>query len=169
MSSSLTWIDHDPAARERSLRILALFQEKESRDELGLGGIRDSFADLLFTGTSTIQTRLRYMLFVPWIYRALENKKVPPGEFAQRADNEERDLIVAMRNADEREDGVFGGRSGRHLKRLPSAVYWGGRNARATFDRGCLRPRATGTGAATVIGSHQDAHANLPMSGEHQG
>ncbi len=37
MPSSLTWIDHDATARERSLRILALFQEKESRDELGLG------------------------------------------------------------------------------------------------------------------------------------
>ena len=41
------------------------FQEKESRDELGLGSVRDSFADQLFPGTSTIQTRLRYTLFVP--------------------------------------------------------------------------------------------------------
>ena len=65
MPSLLSWVDHDSAARERSLRILALFQEKETRDELGLGGVRDAFADRLFPGTSTIQTRLRYMLFVP--------------------------------------------------------------------------------------------------------
>ena len=64
MPSTLTWIDHDPAARERALRILSLFHEKDSREELGLGAIRDSFADKLFPGTSTIQTRLRYMLFV---------------------------------------------------------------------------------------------------------
>lgn len=32
MHSSLTWIDHDPTARERALRILSLFQEKESQD-----------------------------------------------------------------------------------------------------------------------------------------
>ncbi len=76
MVSTLTWIDHDSRARERTLRILAQFQEKESRDELGIGTVRDSLADLLFPGTSTIQTRLRYMLFVPWIYRALEDKKV---------------------------------------------------------------------------------------------
>lgn len=126
MPSSLTWIDHDAAARERSLRILAMFQEKESRDELGLGGIRDAFADRLFPGTSTIQTRLRYMLFVPWIYRALEERRVGPGDFARQADTIERDLIVAMRNADDREAGVFGGRSGRQLKRLPSSVYWAG-------------------------------------------
>lgn len=126
MPSSLTWIDHDATARERSLRILALFQEKENRDELGLGGIRDSFADRLFPGTSTIQTRMRYMLFVPWIYQALEEARVSPAEFAARADARERDLIDTMRNADEREAGVFGGRSGRRLKRLPSSVYWAG-------------------------------------------
>ena len=69
MPSTLTWLDHDPTARERSLRILALFRVRDSRDELGLGAIRDSFSDKLFPGTSTIQTRLRYMLFVPWVYQ----------------------------------------------------------------------------------------------------
>ncbi len=126
MISTLTWIDHDAEARERSLRILALFQERESRDELGLGGIRDSFADRLFPGTSTIQTRLRYMFFVPWIYRELEQSRVPTASFAQRADGAERNLIDAMRGMSEREAGIFGGRSGRELKRLPSSVYWAG-------------------------------------------
>jgi hypothetical protein len=50
MKSSLTWVDHDQHARERTLRILSLFQERESRDELGLGSVRDSFADHLFPG-----------------------------------------------------------------------------------------------------------------------
>lgn len=126
MPSTLTWIDHDSGARDRSLRILALFQEKESRDELGFGSIRDSFADQLFPGTSTIQTRLRYMLFVPWIYKDLEDRRISPGEFVRSADTAERDLIDTMRNADEYEAGVFGGRSGRQLKRLPSSVYWAG-------------------------------------------
>ena len=56
--SSLAWIDFDEAERQRTQRIMALFQERESRDELGLGAIRDSIADHLFPGTSTIQTRL---------------------------------------------------------------------------------------------------------------
>lgn len=129
MPSSLTWLDHDPAARERSLRILSLFKERESRDELGLGAIRDSFADQLFPGTSTIQTRLRYMLFVPWIYHELERRQVPPGEFARQADQAERDLIDIMRGSDERQEGVFGGLVGRQLKRLPSSVYWAGLGA----------------------------------------
>ena len=63
VASTLGWLDHDPHERERTTRILALFKERNAVDELGLGGIRDSFADQLFPGTSTIQTRLRYMLF----------------------------------------------------------------------------------------------------------
>jgi Family of unknown function (DUF6361)/Bacterial conjugation TrbI-like protein len=59
--SSLAWIDFDEAERQRAQRIMALFQERESRDELGLGAIRDSIADHLFPGTSTIQTRLRFV------------------------------------------------------------------------------------------------------------
>ena len=81
MPSTLSWIDYDQTARERTLRILSLFHERDSRDELGLGGIRDSFADQFFPGTSTIQTRLRYMLFIPWIYKRLEEKTNLPSGF----------------------------------------------------------------------------------------
>jgi hypothetical protein len=68
LAATLTWLDHDTTDRERMNRILALFRERDTRDELGIGVIRDLIADELFPGTSTIQTRLRYMLFVPWIY-----------------------------------------------------------------------------------------------------
>ena len=128
MPSSLTWIDHDPTARDRALRILSLFQQKESRDELGLGAIRDSFADALFPGTSTIQTRLRYMLFVPWVYTELEKKRVLPPTFAAKARQMEMDLTEPLlANSDHA--GVFGRVAGRSLKRLPSSVYWNGLGA----------------------------------------
>ena len=67
MMSSFSWIVFDETERQRVRRIMAMFEGKETRDEIGLGPIRDSIADHLFPGTSTIQTRLRYMLFVPWI------------------------------------------------------------------------------------------------------
>ena len=125
MPSTLTWIDHDRAARERTLRILALFQERDSREELGLGAIRDSFADRLFPGTSTIQTRLRYMFFVPWIYRELERKRVLPPRFAVKARQMETALIdPLLKNSDHA--GIFGKRAGKLVKRLPSSVYWNG-------------------------------------------
>lgn len=125
MESSLSWIDHDPKARERTLRIFSFFQERESRDEMGIGSVRDSFADQLFPGTSTLQTRLRYMLFVPWIYLKLENERVPRENFATRAENLERDLIQPLLDSDD-QSGVFGRTSGRGIKRLPSSVYWAG-------------------------------------------
>ena len=123
MSSFLSWIDHDSKARERTLRILSLFREKESRDELGFGSVRDSFADQLFPGTSTIQTRLRYMLFVPWIYRSLEKRRFPAEKFAIQADKLERDLVQPLMASDD-QAGVFGKTAGKRLKRLPSSVYW---------------------------------------------
>ena len=125
MPSTLTWIDHDPTARDRALRILSLFQEKESRDELGLGAIRDSFADTLFPGTSTIQTRLRYMLFVPWVYRELERKRIAPPHFAIKARQMEMALVEPLLE-NEDQAGIFGRVAGKALKRLPSSVYWNG-------------------------------------------
>lgn len=127
MGSSLAWIDHDPHERERVTRILALFTERESRDELGLGSIRDSIADTLFPGTSTIQTRLRYMLFVPWVYRELERNRVPAAEVARRARKAETELVAPLLSKEE--EGILGRRAKGDLKRLPSSVYWAGLGA----------------------------------------
>jgi len=129
MTSTLAWLDHDPTERERMTRILALFSEKESRDELGLGAIRDSLAETLFPGTSTIQTRLRYMLFIPWIYQKLEESGVSATEVARRARKAQTELITPLLGQGEdggREEGVLGRLARGDLKRLPSAVYWAG-------------------------------------------
>ena len=128
MPSTLTWIDHDPTAREQAMRVLALFQERESRDELGLGAIRDSFSDAFFPGTSTLQTRMRYMLFVPWVYKDLEKKRIGPPEFAAKARQMEMALIDPLLvNSDHA--GVFGRIASKTLQRLPSSVYWYGLEA----------------------------------------
>jgi hypothetical protein len=124
MPSTLAWLDHDSAARERTKRILALFQERGTVDQLGLGGIRDAFGDLMFPGTSTIQTRLRYFLFVPWIYARLEQDEVPANRFAAAARAAQLALVEPLLEA--REEGIFGRLAGGDLKRLPADVYWGG-------------------------------------------
>ena len=123
--SSLSWIDFDETDRQRARRIIALFDEKETRDELGLGPIRDSIADHLFPGTSTIQTRLRYMLFIPWIYTMVEEIDAKPNRLMEEARNREIRLINALRSSGETE-GVIGRVAGSGLKRLPSSVYWNG-------------------------------------------
>jgi hypothetical protein len=124
MTSLLAWIDHDPAERERMQRILALFEERDTRDELGIGAIRDSFADQFFPGTSTIQTRIRYLLFVPWIYRRIEQEQIASARIAAVARQRELDLAKVL--APGGDWGVFGKTAGGALKRLPSSVYWAG-------------------------------------------
>lgn len=123
--SSLAWIDFDEAERQRAQRIMALFQERESRDELGLGAIRDSLADHLFPGTSTIQTRLRYMLFIPWILRMVEDRDGAPNQLMVEARGLEIRLADALKAGGET-IGIIGRDAGPRLQRLPSSVYWAG-------------------------------------------
>ncbi|WFU16453.1 DUF6361 family protein [Bradyrhizobium sp. CB3481] len=126
--SSLAWIDFDEAERQRAERIMALFQEREGRDELGLGAIRDSIADHLFPGTSTIQTRLRYMLFIPWVFRMLEGRDVQENQLRVEARALEIRLADALRAGGE-SNGIIGRDAGPRLQRLPSSVYWAGLGA----------------------------------------
>jgi hypothetical protein len=58
-----------------------------SSNELGTGSIRDAFAEL-FPGTSVIQIRLRYALFIPWLYTELESDRtVTSANVERRADD----------------------------------------------------------------------------------
>ncbi len=125
MTATLTWLDHDSAERERMNRILALFRERDTRDELGIGVIRDLIADEFFPGTSTIQTRLRYMLFVPWIYQKLETEEWESQAFPSEARKREVALVAVLSRSDDTA-GVFGKLAGGALQRLPSSVYWAG-------------------------------------------
>jgi Family of unknown function (DUF6361) len=123
--SSLAWVDFDEAERQRAQRIIALFQERETRDELGLGAIRDSIADHLFPGTSTIQTRLRYMLFIPWLFRRLEAGHLSGDQARTEARKLEIRLVGSLKAGGE-PVGIIGRDAGARLKRLPSSVCWGG-------------------------------------------
>ena len=125
MSSLLKWLDASESDRRRALDVIDLFSVRDTRDELGLGGVRDAWADRLVPGTSTIQTRARYFFFIPWVYLKLERKRVGAPDVRRKARKSELDLIVALLEADE--GGVpIGAVAKRGLKRLPSEIYWAG-------------------------------------------
>src|SRR5205809_7643594 len=42
--------------------------EQDTRDEIGFLLIHQGFADRFFPGTSVLHTRVRYALFVPWLF-----------------------------------------------------------------------------------------------------
>ena len=53
----LTCIDLTASDRDKVRRVLDLFNEPGTVDELGLGPIRDFLSDALFPGTSVLPTR----------------------------------------------------------------------------------------------------------------
>ena len=124
-ASSLGWLDFDAAATERVASLLRAFQEPTTLDVLGLGSVRDSFSDMLHPGTSYLHTRLRYLMFLPWIFQRLEAEKVAPGTFFPRLRHDEGRLIECLRHLGPGK-GVIGYRAGRDLKYMPSSMYWGG-------------------------------------------
>ena len=126
--SSVGWLDLDEAASERVAALLRSLEEPGTLDELGLGTVRDAFSELLSPGTSTVHTRLRYFIFLPWIFRRLERQRVAPADFAHRLREDEARLIDCLRHLGPN-NGVIGYKAGRELQRMPSWLYWGGLGA----------------------------------------
>lgn len=118
----MTWLSHDSAERDRTLRLIELFKESDTVDELGVGSIRDTFADALFPGTSVLQTRARYFLFVPWLLDVTAREARNPDIARDRLRAHEVRLIHALLAGGESE-GVIGRDARDKLKRMPSTLY----------------------------------------------
>lgn len=131
MVSRFAWLDYSDSERRRVLDVVRSLSEKDTRDELGLATVRDGLADLLAPGVSTIQTRARYFLFVPWIYQQLDadvhkrRGSVTKAWVARRAREAETALIPELLESDDGA-GTIGAWSGKSVQRLPSSVYWNG-------------------------------------------
>ena len=91
----------------------------------GLGTIRDAFADRLFPGTSTLQSRTRYWLFIPWLYQRLEGAKVRSADADGRIRQLQAELVRSLEKGGESE-GVIGIERKEKVLRPPSFVYWAG-------------------------------------------
>jgi hypothetical protein len=118
VASQLSWLDSSRAEQQRMRELLNMFSEQESRDELGIGQVRDAFGDLLFPGTS--HTRARYLLIVPWCIRQAGRR--PDRDQVVELDRVERAVISALRAAGA-SDGLIGRRVSAGVKTLPSTIY----------------------------------------------
>ncbi len=124
-TSTFTWLDYADSDRRQAMDFLSKLGDKSTVDQLGIGTVRDALADILFPGTSTIQTRARYFLFVPWVYRLLEEKRVPADKAEARARDWEIKLILYLAESEDQR-GLIGKQSLKGLRRLPSDIYWAG-------------------------------------------
>ncbi len=123
MPAVLAWLDYSEADQRRAREIIAMFLQRESRDELGLGRIRDALSDTLFPGTSVLLTRARYLLFVPWLYREGARRGHVGPKLTQWVEWNERHLIGALRSSGDQE-GLIGRNVGAAVQNLPSSIYW---------------------------------------------
>ena len=140
MSSTIAWLDFSEEDQQRAREILALFSQPGSVDELGIGTVRDALSDAMFRGTSVLQTRGRYLLFIPWLFQEAKRLRRSGSELLFWVDRHERRLIEALRQggAGGVGEGLIGRVAGERLKILPSSIYW-----RALQTFGILRPQWT--------------------------
>ena len=91
------------------------------RDEVGFLIIHQRYADRFFPGTSVLHTRLRYVLFLPWIYADARKARLRRRDPADAIAKGEHKLTKRLLQ----QDGVIGGRVfPKPLDQPPSYVYW---------------------------------------------
>ncbi|WP_147533027.1 DUF6361 family protein [Bacillus marasmi] len=119
------WIDFSKEQRNKVLSVINLLTEPGAVDELGIGVVRDAFANIFFPGTSTIQTRAKYFLIVPYLFTELESEKaLNPDKMLKLLHERELELIDVLKQSNEW--GIIGENAGRSLQRKPSDIYWNG-------------------------------------------
>ena len=121
--SQLTWLDFSESQQRGIRDALRAFEDKGTVDDLGFGVIRDGISNSLFPGTSIIQTRARYFLFIPWIFTRAQDRW--PHLIVEKASIMEKSLIQAIKTGGDT-DGLIGKTAGNKVKTLPSAIYWAG-------------------------------------------
>lgn len=123
----LGWIDFSKNERNKVLNVIHLLDEPGAVDELGIGAVRDAFADYFFPGTSTVQTRAKYFLIVPYVLMEAGRGKYGSdlNTILRRIDSEERrcrDILIKTST-----DGIIGSLVPRSwVLRTPSNIYWNG-------------------------------------------
>lgn len=114
--------------------------EKGVRDEVGFLALHQGFADRFFPGTSVLHTRLRYVLFVPWLMEKVAADAAT--DIARRLSDAETALAGQLKAGPGHDpDGIIGGQvHPRKTAQPPSMTYWS-----ALGSWGILRRQSDGS------------------------
>lgn len=134
----LGWIDFSEKDRKKAIDVIHLLEEKGTRDEIGIGIIRDAFSNMFFPGTSTVQTRAKYFYIIPYIIKeCCENKKNKTIDDIKRMiDVKEKEYAISLK-----ENGITDGVIGadvipdKWVVRKPYSIYWNGIKTFGIFTR----------------------------------
>jgi len=125
--STLRWLDHDAEQARRSAELVKALTEPDTVDSLGIGTIRDGFANVFFPGTSTIQTRARYFLLAPWALQLVDRwRPRDRAQYNRFLDDIETSTIESLLAGNPGEFGIIGSQRRRATKRKAVSVYWTG-------------------------------------------
>ena len=95
----LGYIHNSREEQTRVLQVLKMTSESVALDELGIGRIRDAFADRMFPGISTLQKHMKYFSLMPQLYRkAIEKRYNRPNEVKAEIIRLERTMREVMIN-----------------------------------------------------------------------
>lgn len=177
--SQLGWVDFSNEDRERVKHALSQLAQPGTLDELGIGGLRDAFADLMFPGFSTLQTRAKYFITVPRIIRdylqlsCARQRKQPLAHYLEEQEAHLSELL-RERHRGSGETGISGFSlpKGERVSRHPSSIYWVGLRTWKLIDtQGSLRQFAQAVGSAEEpwaglqeeAGDDGDAHSPVRL------
>lgn len=134
--SSIGWIDFSSEHRDKVRTVIDLLSVPGVIDELGIGAVRNAFADRMFPGLSTIQTRPKYFTLTALLlkdYQENELSKRTPRSLDRYLEDEERECriqLVQKHGAGRQNLGIIGSSFGtnrnRGVVRRPSSIYWAG-------------------------------------------
>ncbi len=99
--------------------------DHDTRDEIGFLLIHQGFADRFFPGTSVLHTRIRYALFVPWVYQQAAFN----GRRGSDLNTRIRDLLIELairlkKLGGEPHDVIGGDKLGQLTSQPPDHAYW---------------------------------------------
>lgn len=127
MTASLfSWLDYDADQSRRASELIKALSESETVDSIGIGAVRDGIAGLLFPGTSTVQTRVRYFLLVPWAMQHVARRRPRSRAQYDRLLREVESAIIdqLIKGSEKGTRGIIGSERRERTQRMPSAIYW---------------------------------------------
>ena len=125
----LGWIDFSKSDRNKVFEVLRLLSEEGVLDELGIAPIRDAFSNIFFPGITTVQTRAKYFLIVPYAFRDLELSMNATNldSLKKELKRTEKNSAIKMNNGSG-ENGIIGSTviPRDWVQRSPSSIYLAG-------------------------------------------